>query len=184
MVTYTLAQTTQDLQQILDLQALNCEQSLTPDEVADQGFLTAQHTLALLEEMNQKYKHVIAKKDEQVIGYALVMLKEFSEMLPVLTPLIKVVEELRYKEISLNTATYFIMGQICVAKEYRGQQVFAGLYQHLREQMQPYFDYVVTGVAQRNTRSVHAHYKVGFESILKFGSEPGEKWDIILWDWH
>ncbi|MBC5992063.1 GNAT family N-acetyltransferase [Pontibacter cellulosilyticus] len=183
MTLFTLAETTDDLQQILVLQSLNCEDSLTPDEVADQGFLTARHTLSLLEEMGQKYKHVVAKKDGQVIGYALVMLKEFSDKLPVLTPLINVVEELSYEAVPLNTATYFIMGQICVAKEHRGQKVFEGLYRHLQQQMQPHFDYVVTGVAQRNTRSVRAHYNVGFKSILKFGYDIGEKWNIILWDW-
>lgn len=183
MTLFTLAETTDDLQQILALQSLNCEDNLSPAEVADQGFLTARHTLSLLEEMSQKYKHVVAKKDGQVIGYALVMPKEFSERLPVLTPLINVVEELSYNGIPLNTATYFIMGQVCVAKEHRGQKVFEGLYHHLRQQMQPHFDYVVTGVAQRNIRSVHAHYKVGFQSILKFGSDTGEKWNIILWDW-
>lgn len=183
MITYTLAETTTDLKQILQLQAINCEDQITAAEASEQGFVTAKHTLALLDEMNQQYRHVVAKKDGQVIGYALVMLKEFSEKLPVLTPLIKVVEELTYEEVPLNTATYFIMGQVCIAKEYRGQNVFTGLYEKLRDQMQPYFDYVVTGVAQRNTRSVNAHYKVGFKSILKFGAEPGEKWNIILWDW-
>lgn len=111
------------------------------------------------------------------------MLKEFSIKLPVLTPLIDVVEELSYGEVALRNATYFVMGQICVAKSYRGQQVFAGLYKHLREQMQPHYTYVVTGVAQRNTRSIRAHTKVGFTSILKFTAPTGEKWDILLWDW-
>lgn len=184
MITYTLAESATDLEQILELQAANCEDSLSPEEISEQGFVTAKHNLALLDDMNRKYRHIVAKKDGQVIGYALVMLKEFSEKLPVLTPLINVVEELTYQSIPLRTATYFIMGQVCVAKEHRGQHVFAGLYNRLREQMQSHFDYVVTGVAQRNTRSVHAHYKVGFESILKFDSNTGEKWDIILWDWH
>ncbi|GAB3200232.1 GNAT superfamily N-acetyltransferase [Pontibacter aydingkolensis] len=183
MITFAQAKNAEDLQQILDLQSLNCEDNLSPAEITEQGFLTARHSLSLLEEMSQKYKHVLAKDDGKVIGYALVMLKEFSDKLPVLTPLINVVEELTYKDVPLNTATYFIMGQVCVAKEYRGQNVFSGLYNHLRHQMQPHFDYVVTGVAQRNTRSVHAHYKVGFKSILKFRSDTGENWDIILWDW-
>ncbi|MEJ8803782.1 GNAT family N-acetyltransferase [Pontibacter sp. H249] len=183
MIIYTSAETTTDLEQILQLQAANCEDQISATEATEQGFVTARHNLPLLQEMNQKYRHVVAKKDNQVIGYALVMLKEFSEKLPVLTPLIKVVDELIYEQVPLISSTYFIMGQVCVAKEFRGQHVLAGLYMQLRQQMQPHFDYVVTGVAQRNTRSVHAHYKAGFKSILKFNAASGEKWDIILWDW-
>ena len=183
MITYTFADTTEDLQQILVLQAANYEDQLSPAEVSDQGFVTVKHDIAILAEMNQQYRHVIAKKEGIVIGYALTMLKEFSQKLPVLTPLIDIIEELYYEDIPLNTANYFIMGQICVAKEFRGQKVFAGLYDHLRSQMEPHFDYVITGVAQRNTRSVKAHTNVGFSSILKLEAETGEKWDILLWDW-
>jgi hypothetical protein len=183
MITYTFADTEDDLRQILVLQAANYEEQLSPSEVSEQGFVTVKHDIGILNEMNQQYRHVIAKENGIVIGYALTMLKEFSNKLPVLTPLIDIIEELSYKDIPLNSASYFIMGQICVAKEYRGKKVFAGLYAQLREQMQPHYDYVVTGVAQRNTRSVKAHTNVGFRSILKMEADTGEKWDILLWDW-
>lgn len=183
MIHYTLAERTQDLEQILMLQAANYEENISPAEAAAQGFVTAKHSLPLLQEMNRTYKHAIATQQGSLAGYALVMLKEFSAKLPVLTPLIDVVQELTYEGTPLNTATYFIMGQICIDKDYRGKGVFTGLYHQLREQMQPHFSYVVTGVAQRNTRSIAAHAKVGFTSILKFDAPTGEKWDILLWDW-
>lgn len=76
-----------------------------------------------------------------------------------------------------------VVGQLCVAKEYRGQDLVQKLYGYFRDCLSKEFTYLVTDIAQANTRSLKAHQKRGFQVIneLMYG---GVKWDIVLWDWN
>ena len=75
------------------------------------------------------------------------------------------------------------MGQVCIEKQYRGQGLFQGLYHQLKSNLSPHFEMVITEVSVKNTRSIRAHEKVGFESIKTYATEAGEEWSILLWDW-
>ena len=182
MIQYCTAESPQDLWQILELQAENLPSCLNEQEMKSQGFVTVKHDAQLLEEMNRRHQHIIAKDGDRVIGFALVMLKEFSDKIPVLVPMFQLIDQLSYKEKPLKEGNYFVMGQICIDKGYRGQGVFSGLYEALRQQMSPHFDVVVTEIATRNTRSLKAHAKVGFEPVKRYTAD-GEEWDIVIWDW-
>ena len=75
-----------------------------------------------------------------------------------------------------------VVGQLCVAKPYRGLGLVQKLYGHFRDCYADQFEYLITDVAQANTRSLKAHLKTGFQIIdtLTYG---GIGWDIVLWDW-
>ena len=182
MIQYCTAESPQDLWQILELQAENLPNCLDEHEMKSQGFVTVKHDAQLLEEMNSQHQHIIAKDGDRVIGFALIMLQEFGDKIPVLVPMFQLIDQLSYKEKALNKSNYFVMGQICIDKAYRGQGVFRGLYQTLREHMSPHFEVVVTEIATRNNRSLRAHEKVGFEPIKRYTAD-GEEWDIVVWDW-
>lgn len=182
MIHYSIAQSPQDLWQILDLQAQNLPHCVDDADKKSQGFVTVQHEIDLLSDMNAKYQHIVAKADEQVVGFALVMLKEFSDKIPVLVPMFDLIDTLDFKGVSITEHSYFVMGQICIDRAYRGQGVFTGLYHELRSRMQPHFDLVVTEIATRNARSLRAHEKVGFRSLKRYVAD-GEEWDIVVWDW-
>lgn len=183
MIEYSTVKNQQELQQILDLQKKNVEQVLVETEVKSQGFVTVHHNLELLSALNHPYPHIIAKDNNQVIGYCLVMLRKFEKDIPVLVSMFQQINSIEYEGQLLKEARYFIMGQVCVDKAYRGKGVFKGLYHKMRDEMADKFDYIITEVAQRNTRSIAAHRKVGFQTIKEFTSELGEEWAIILWDW-
>ena len=74
---------------------------------------------------------------------------------------------------------YILMGQVCVAKDYRGQGVFEGLYRKMQERMAPYFDLIVTEISERNARSLRAHEKVGFVEMTRFQAPDGERWVVV-----
>ncbi len=182
MISYGLANNQQDLQQILQLQEDNYPENISLEELNREGFVTVKHDLDLLEEMNQIHHHVLARDGEQVVGYALVMLKDFAHRIPVLVSMFKQIDQLHYRGQSLDSTPYFIMGQICIAKDYRGQGLFPGLYKEMKSRMMPYFPYVITEVSSRNPRSLRAHQKVGFETIRQYQDED-EDWHLLLWDW-
>lgn len=183
MITYTTSQTPQDIQQILDLQLINLPQNISSIEAQEQGFVTVHHNYDLLSEMGKKFPHIIAKSNNQVIGYTLVMLPEFGDKIPVLLPLFQKINSLVYKDEQLKIGNYFVMGQVCIHKDYRGQNIFKNLYAKMKEVMSPHFKYIITEIATRNTRSMRAHEKVGFETITVYSTDK-EEWAIVAWDWN
>jgi GNAT superfamily N-acetyltransferase len=179
MITFHGAEKEQELLAILALQAANLPVSLSPEEVREQGFLTVKHTLDVLRIMNKPYAHTIAKDGDQLAGYALTMTNDFRGHVPILEPLFERLDGLKWDGRLLKDMDYVLMGQVCVAKAYRGQGVFAGLYEKMQERMAPYFELIVTEISGRNSRSLRAHEKVGFVDILHYTAPDGEPWVIV-----
>jgi L-amino acid N-acyltransferase YncA len=183
MIVYTLAKSKEDFHGILHLQKKNFKTELASSEMLEEGFLSLTHELPELEMISGKYSHVIAKEKDQVIGYALVMLREFQDVVPVLVPMFEQLVNVKIDGKAVMGSPFFLMGQICIDKNSRGKGVFKGLYRMLKEMMSAEFKYVVTEVATRNTRSMNAHQATGFKSLLKYTSPEMEEWDLVYWDW-
>jgi predicted GNAT family N-acyltransferase len=176
-IIYKRASTLDELEQIRTLQLQNGAQNITPEEKLQEGFVTVQHTVALLEQMNAACAHIIAKDNDTVIGFALVMLSSFRNEIEVLIPMFE-----RIDGLVPNNKTYVVMGQICVDKKYRKQGIFRGLYHFYREELQNEFDYLITEVATINLRSMQAHEAVGFKVIDNY-KDDDIIWNIMLWNW-
>lgn len=181
-IIFTVAKTDRDLKEILALQKLNHKTNIAPEEAVNQGFVTVKHNFSLLKDMNSDYPHIIAKSGEKVVAYALVMLRKFGDKVDVLFPMFERINVLNWKGTPMIKSSYFIMGQVCVAKEFRGKGVFSGLYFKMTELMKNDFDYLVTEVASSNKRSMRAHEKIGFELMLNYAVEGGEEWNIVILD--
>lgn len=183
MIKYVTPEAPADFEQMLLLQQANLPEAITDKEKQDQGFVTVRHTKQLLKSMNDQAAHSIAKADGQVIGYALAMTRSFREEIPILIPMFDMIDSLSFQGKSLANIHYLIMGQVCIAKQYRGQGVFQGLYEGLQRQHAKSFPLIITEVDQENKRSLRAHQKVGFEHLFSYGSPDGTKWELIVWDW-
>lgn len=181
-IQFTTPSSPNHLQQILDLQQQNLPDAISAEKLVKEGFVTVQHSLPLLEEMNRAAPQVIAKDGELVAGYALVMLKEFQDKVPVLKPMFTMLEQLEYRQRPLPETPYYVMGQICIAEAYRGRGLFEGLYKKHRELYSGRFQLCITEVAARNPRSLRAHQKTGFRTIHTF-TDATDTWEIVAWDW-
>jgi ribosomal protein S18 acetylase RimI-like enzyme len=177
-----LAETEIELQQILKLQQLYLSGNKDGEEEKEQGFVTVHHSLEKLKQLHALAPSVIVKDDERVIAYALVMLKSAAELIPELKSMFEMLKALSFNGKPLDEYSYYVMGQVCVDKPYRGLGVFQKLYDKHKELMRPSYDFVLTEIATRNTRSIRAHEKAGFQLLLRFKDER-EEWDIVLWDW-
>ena len=180
MIQYTIAQTLDDLQQIQHLQKANLSNNIDTSTRQNEGFVTVEHSVELLEEMNAPYPHVIAKHGDQVVGYTLVMLRSMSDKIPILFDMFEQINNLTYKGQNLGESNYFIMGQVCIDKAYRRMGIFKKLYSHLSKQMSKHFDFIVTEVALSNKRSLDAHKSIGFEVINTHTGISGEQWVMII----
>ena len=103
-----------ELQQILTLQAANLKYQLSESTRQSQGFLTVQHTLAQLQALNQDLPQIIAKADQQLIGYALAMSADSKGRVPELQSMFDVFDALHYQGKPLSSYGYYVLGQICV----------------------------------------------------------------------
>ena len=183
MIKYTTAKTISDLRQIIDLQAANLPANISEEEFHKEGFVTVKHDLNLLKEMNGITPHIIAKKGEKIIGYTLSMNKVFQSRIPVLKPMFEQIDALSFEDNPLSCADYIIMGQVCIAKGYRGQGIFRGLYHEMKSSLSSKYPYVITEIDYLNKRSLKAHQKVGFEQLHEYHSADEKHWIIVLWNW-
>ena len=182
MLAATITTSNDDLRQILELQQHNLIRNLTKDEMKAEGFVTISHSLEMLQQMHNMAPSIIIKDDDRIVAYALTMLRAFSTLVPVLEPMFEKFESLQWNEQPLNKLSYYVMGQICVDKAYRGQGLFDALYQKHKEVYSTQFDLLVTEIATRNHRSINAHKRVGFQTINTFRDETDE-WNVVAWDW-
>jgi GNAT superfamily N-acetyltransferase len=178
-----LAQTS-DLQGIIDLQKQNLPSALTPERQKEQGFVTVAHTQDLLERMNKVTQSVVVRDDnDTVVAYCLAMVHSFGMQIPELVPLFEMIDDIIYCGIRLGTIDCIYCGQICVGEGYRGQGLFDEMYQFFRTTYERDYPFMITEVASRNTRSLRAHERVGFQKIHEYTAPDGEVWSVVLWNW-
>jgi ribosomal protein S18 acetylase RimI-like enzyme len=178
-----LVDSKEELEQILILQQKNHFDNISFSERTKNGFVTVKHDIDLLMKMNRVSQQIVAIDDNKVVGYALVMLKEFKEMIPVLIPMFKMFERLEFNNNKLDGYNYYVMGQICISESHRGLGIFEMLYLKHKEIYSNKFDVCLTEVSTSNFRSMKAHEKVGFKTIHSF-EDKTDKWNILLWDWN
>lgn len=176
-ITYHRATTNEELKQILKLQERNLRHLISDEVKEKEGFVTLQHDFEILKKMNDACAHCIAKKDNEVIGYALSMLKYFKNDIPLLLPMFAEIDKaIKQQNITSN---YIAMGQICIDKIVRGQGVFRGLYEFMAQELKHEFEAIITEVDTTNTRSSSAHKAVGFNVLTNYTSN-NQLWEVII----
>ena len=182
MIYSTLVNNTEELQQILGLQQQNLLKNISAEELGSQGFVTSQHELETLQQFHQLAPSVIVKDDEKVIAYALTVINKARHIFPPMESMFRLLETLQWKDKPFCDYRYYEMGQICVAKEYRGKSVFEMLYRQHKRSYSNKYDLLATMISTKNHRSFKAHEKVGFETVLIEKDELDE-WAVVVWDW-
>lgn len=181
-VQLTVASTEEHFQQILELQRQNQRDSLTTEEQENQGFVYVQHTPELLKQMAALAPQIVALEQGKVVGYNLAMSPLLQEAVPSLQPMFHEFSRLAYKGRNLEEFRYIVGGQVCVAASHRRQGLLQALYTEMRNQLSSSFELCVTEISGRNTRSLQAHAKAGFEIISSYEAD-GENWQVVVCDW-
>lgn len=173
MIHYKRASQKDELKQILQLQRDNLPAVISEEIQRTEGFVTVHHDFKILNQMNEVCPHIIAINNEKIVGYALCMHPKFSDEIEVLKPMFTEIKKV------LNTnEKYIVMGQICVDKIFRRQGIFRKLYSYMLQEIQPKFESIITEVDAENTRSLEAHYAVGFKLLSCYHSGK-QDWKLI-----
>lgn len=171
-----------ELAAILELQRESHASRVTAAQARTEGFVTAQHTLEILEQMHALGPSIVARtSDGQLAGYALMMPLTTRALVPVLEPMFEMLERLSWRGTPLPRLRYYVMGQICVAPAFRGKGVFDALYRGHRAHYAGRFELIVTEIATRNERSMRAHARVGFDELHRY-RDATDEWSIMAWD--
>jgi ribosomal protein S18 acetylase RimI-like enzyme len=178
----TLVTTERELEQILELQRKNLRSNVSDEEKKDQGFVTMPFSIEMLRSMHAMAPSVIFKDDDNVVGYAIVFMKEGRHLYPDVEPMFKNFEKIKWNGKGLNDYNYYLIGQICVDKAYRGQGVVEKLYQKHKEIHSNKFECVITEISTSNQRSLKAHHRIGFKTISVY-TDTLDEWNVVLWDW-
>jgi ribosomal protein S18 acetylase RimI-like enzyme len=180
---YTTAASDKDLQGIIELQRDNLPVNLTHDIILKEGFVTVVHNLHDLQEMNAVEQHVICKGNEKIIAYLLAMTAAAQHDIPVLIPMFNLFRTILYHGKPVADHNYIVVGQVCVDKNYRGQGILDKCYDTYRNRFENKYDFAITEIATRNTRSIKAHQRIGFTEIYRYTSPDSEEWSIVVWQW-
>lgn len=156
-----------DLEQVLALQQANL--AFTED-----GFVTVVHTLDTLRDFHRHMPSVVARHAGQVIGYALSMPRSTAASVPVLLPFFERIEKLP----ALQGQSWYVMGQVCVDRSWRGRGLFDGMYAAHRHHFAADHAWLVTEIASRNPRSLKAHARVGFVELDHF-TDATDEWSVV-----
>ena len=180
MITLDVASSDQRFEQILDLQRRYHAQSLSPEVQAQEGFVFVQHSLPLLRRMAAELPQAIAIANDGVVGYCLSLSLSLRAEVPALSPMFDHFSRCRFRGRPLSAIRFFVGGQVCVDRAYRGRGLLARLYEHVRVSSPPGYELCVTEIALRNQVSVRAHARMGFETISTY-SDGHEDWIVVAW---
>ncbi len=167
---------------IRNLQESNLKKNLKEGEWAQEGFVTAEYSLDFLRMMHEISPSIIAKDGDEIAGYVITATKHVRNQHELLKSLFDAIDSKAYRNRLMEDMNYVLVGQLCVSKKYRGQQLSSRMYNFFREQLQGEFECCVTDVDEKNPRSLQAHLKSGF-TILDTLSYGASNWHIVLWDW-
>jgi len=176
---FDIVKSKDDLEQILALQAENLKENLPESMRFQDGFVTVNHTLDQLAQMNIELPQIVAKADDQIIGYALAMPQSMKFHIKSLIPMFEMLDQLIFNGKPLKDYEYYVMGQICIQKEYRGKGIFKGLYEMHKTLFYKNFDLCVTEISTANPRSIKAHEKIGFQTINAYRDDIDE-WNVVV----
>jgi hypothetical protein len=182
MLTTKLATTDQEIQQIAALSNANRSTNISEEELSSEGFVSWVYDSEILRTINAITPSVIVMDEEILAGYAITLTSECLRVYPNAAHTYNHVSPLHFKGRPLGEQRFYLMGQICVAKAWRGQGIVGALYNGHRQYYSPLFDALVTEISMVNPRSLKAHQKVGFETIDRH-LENGHDWAVVAWDW-
>ena len=182
MINISVVKSEDELLQIHYLNQENLKQHLDEQTKQSEGFVSWLYPVELLKKMHRLAPSIIAKEEERVVAYALATVRESKVFHPDLERMFLNLELVRYQNKFLSDYRFYCMGQICVAKEYRGRGLVNKLYQKHSEVYGSDYDFILTEVSTSNYRSLKAHEKAGFQTIHTY-TDSMDEWNVVVWNW-
>jgi len=145
-----------DYDGILDLQSRCLFGNLPPEERED-GFLSAEFSLAQIVAMASDLGIVVAREGTSIVGYACASRIDFVPQPPIVESMLHCLDGAVLQGKVVAKALTFIYGPVCVDREYRGTGLLRRMFSMLKTELGRRFEFGVAFVAAENSRSLTAH---------------------------
>ena len=172
-----------DLLQIRGLNQNNLINNLSRKDELEYGFVTLNYNMELLKDVNKIQKSIVARDNDKIVGYAIVIDKTVYGLNKLFDDLIDRLSTISFNSKKLKNVNYALVGQLCIKKEYRGMGIVKKIYDFYKKEYSKKYQYLITDIDEKNKRSLSAHLKIGFQIISNFYWEESN-WNIILWNWN
>jgi hypothetical protein len=157
-----------DYESILELQSANFIVNLSEEE-REEGFLSAQFTLAQIQQIAEDLGTTVAVVDHDVAGFLCAFRREFETGSPVIAKMLESYETMKFAGRPLNSFKSYIYGPVCIGRNYRRQGLLRGLYEAQKMDLAGQFDIGVAFVARDNPHSLRAHVNgLGMTEVADF----------------
>ena|SRR3989344_4022555 len=170
-----------DIAAIKRLQELNHFKNVSAQERKKRGFVSVETSKEVLLQIARRTGIVVAKANNELIGYEMPLPLEQAKTITLLEPFIARFDSVTYKGRKISDYNLVIAGQICVGKEYSGKGVPEIMHPYLLHMiLKGKFDLLVTEVSGQNTRSLHVSVeKLGFQLADQYCAD-GQSWYVLV----
>ena len=158
-----------DINQISIIQAENLRDNLTPEQLKD-GYLSIAFSEDEFREFNRDIGVVVAKVQDQVIGYCCVSSAAFNARFPILDQIVDGLSTYMVPGADRRptAATTCFYGPACIAKSFRGRNVLTHLFSHgIQLSKDAGYCFCFSFISSENQRSLKAHLKLPFHKVGK-----------------
>ena len=97
-----------------------------------------------------------------------------------LKPMFEIFDNIHFNNQPVSAYKYIVVGQVCIDKAFRGQGILDNSYESYKETFRNKYDFAITEIAIRNTRSINAHKRIGFNQLHSYTTPDGEEWSIVV----
>ena len=158
--------TSNEAEQIFELQKKNLEKNLSLTEKQSQWFLSLDNSFEEIEDLINDHLVIVARDWGKIVWYRTIIPLEKAPRIDFEKPLLDASTNMEYLWRPLKDYKYCIMGQSCVDINYRGRKVSEILKDLFIEKFWWKFDFWICEISENNTRSMNVHIsKLGFKII-------------------
>lgn len=169
-----------DVPIIQELLKKNLFKNLNEDERKDGYFFYEPTDEELIKIINDTGIYLSLSGDE-LKGYFMTMSKELAKTIPFEAEMLDHAEEMIFNNEQIKDYKYFVMAQLCVAKEYRGGTTFHKLHLNTRSAMKDRgFEIGVGEIEDGNELSLAVHRNL--TDVGTYKASSGLKWHIMVAD--
>jgi hypothetical protein len=159
----------QDYAQIVIMQNENLSTVLTAEEKASGGFLSVPLSVEDFQVMNQEIAVVVASCGKEVVAYHCASSCQYHQSVPLCACMMERFANVLYEGKPLVHYTCFVVGPMCIAKNYRGKGIYLQLWQELMKHIPAGLEMGVAPASEANPRALHAHtQKAGMLVVDRF----------------
>jgi predicted GNAT superfamily acetyltransferase len=170
-----------DVPIILNLLRENLGQYLPEDSKKKEGFLSFNPTEAELAEIINDTGVVINMKGNELKGYFITLSKDLARKSSFWNEMLDNAESMDYEGKKIGDYNYALIGQICVAKAFRGGMTFNRLYYTTSSMLKEKgYEVAIGEIASDNAKSLAVHSFL--TEIGTYESNSGIKWHVMILD--